>query len=300
MGASELEGRVWEAAIDLHANFVLQKIIVLMHPRSVQFIIDELSRFPGAACIAAKNKYGCRVIQRLLEGCSAAQVASIIEDLLQDVPTNCQNRYSTFAMKCLLEHCTASYHHRLIQTLVTHLQDVSTNCNGCSVIYKALTTGAQEDQEALAKAILSTPRVFAQIRASQGELAARLAVQLAQGFEGAEMESECVQESAPSVLQPSLSEPKLMKTGPRARRRGAGGGAGAQAEAEARDLLESLYAACRRRAPVRITKAMEKIVGSFAAPSTLPPTLINEASQACEQATQVLRSIAAEKTKRAV
>merc|ERR1712151_1017539 len=97
--ASELEGHVWEAAHDSNANYVLQKLIMVLHQKSIQFIIDELVlRFPGAAACASRDRYACRVIQRLLEFCSPDRVGDLGENLLQDVVGNCQDRYGN--MQC--------------------------------------------------------------------------------------------------------------------------------------------------------------------------------------------------------
>merc|ERR1712039_924833 len=88
----------------------------------------------------------------------------------------------------------------------------------------------------------------------------------------------------PPVVPKTTDLPQL-----RHRRRGGGGGASAQAQAEARDLLVSLDVACRRRHSARIYKAMERVQGILKS-SVMPPSLIAEATQACEQAMQVLRS----------
>jgi len=250
--------------------------------------------------MGAKNKYGCRVIQRLFERCSAAQLAPIIEDLLEDFVSNCLNRYGNFVMQCLLEHCTGCQRRRFIQTLITHVQHLGTDVKGCSVIRKALATCVREDQAALANVIVSTPGVCAQLKASQGERLARLAVKSSNELGRSKMEIECAREAIISACPPLPSEPTFTNPKERQRRRGAGGGAAAQLEAEARDLLESLQAACRRRAPARITKAMEKIAREIMPSSTLPLALIDEASQAFKQATQVLASSAVSKKKHVV
>merc|ERR1712048_1388590 len=76
--ASELEGHVWQAAHHPNANYVLQKLIQVLHEKSIKFIIDELVLpFPGAAACASRHKIACRVIQRLLEFCSPEQVGHI-------------------------------------------------------------------------------------------------------------------------------------------------------------------------------------------------------------------------------
>merc|ERR1719343_1869951 len=78
--AMELQSHVWDAMRCPHANYVLQKSIALLKPLSSQFIIDEIVR-KGARAVAqaAKHKYGCRIIQRLLEHCKTAQVRDLAD-----------------------------------------------------------------------------------------------------------------------------------------------------------------------------------------------------------------------------
>merc|ERR1712151_209001 len=155
--ASELEGHVWEAAHDSNANYVLQKLIMVSHQKSIQFIIDELVlRFPSAAACASRDRFACRVIQRLLEFCSPDRVGDIGESLLQDVVGNSQDRYGRYAMQCLLEHGTVCQHQRLVSLMSAHVDVLSHDLSACSVIGRALSTGAREEQQVLANAIMST------------------------------------------------------------------------------------------------------------------------------------------------
>mmetsp|Transcript_11078 Transcript_11078/g.22938 ORF Transcript_11078/g.22938 Transcript_11078/m.22938 type:complete len:421 (+) Transcript_11078:68-1330(+) len=92
--AGELRGRVSEALRCPHANFVLQKCIAVIRPRNLQFIVDEIL-FKGAGAVAhvARHKYGCRIIQRLLEHLSPAQLHGLVDDLLEDAMTTCKHPY---------------------------------------------------------------------------------------------------------------------------------------------------------------------------------------------------------------
>merc|ERR1719199_226882 len=75
----ELQTHVWEASKCPHANHVLQKCIETLRPSDSQFIIDELLQSgPRAVARAARHPYGCRVLQRLLEHCSADQMKTIV------------------------------------------------------------------------------------------------------------------------------------------------------------------------------------------------------------------------------
>merc|ERR1712187_777072 len=95
-------------------------------------------------------------------------------------------------------------------------------------------------------------------------------------------------EVPPAVPQPAKARQEKKHS------RGSGGGFAAQAEAESRDILASLDAACRRRSPTRIQKAMERAHQLLMTPG-LPPQLAAEAVQACQRAAQLLWCIAAER-----
>merc|ERR1712187_930067 len=173
-------GHVWQAAHDSNANYVLQKLIMVAHEKSIQFIIDELVlRFPGAAASASRDRFACRVIQRLLEFCSPDKVGQIGEDLLQDVVGNCQDRYGKYAMQSLLEYGTVCQHERLVSLLSAHMDVLGGDMNAHSVIGKALSTGALEEQQALANVIVSKlGLVKKMMQHKNGHYAGKLALEL--------------------------------------------------------------------------------------------------------------------------
>eukprot|EP00928_Gymnodinium_smaydae_P036200 TRINITY_DN2532_c0_g1_i3.p1 TRINITY_DN2532_c0_g1~~TRINITY_DN2532_c0_g1_i3.p1 ORF type:complete len:761 (+),score=133.65 TRINITY_DN2532_c0_g1_i3:36-2285(+) len=83
----------------------------------------------------------------------------------------------------------------------------------------------------------------------------------------------------------------------RHRRRGAGGGDVAQATAEARDILESLRAACARRNTHRIAKAVSRLETAATAAGA-PALLLAEAPLACLAAKTLLQQLAVEAEQR--
>eukprot|EP00928_Gymnodinium_smaydae_P036202 TRINITY_DN2532_c0_g1_i6.p1 TRINITY_DN2532_c0_g1~~TRINITY_DN2532_c0_g1_i6.p1 ORF type:complete len:811 (+),score=140.43 TRINITY_DN2532_c0_g1_i6:235-2433(+) len=83
----------------------------------------------------------------------------------------------------------------------------------------------------------------------------------------------------------------------RHRRRGAGGGDVAQATAEARDILESLRAACARRNTHRIAKAVSRLEAAATAAGA-PALLLAEAPLACLAAKTLLQQLAVEAEQR--
>jgi hypothetical protein len=228
----------------------------------------------------------------LLEYCSSDQIVGIVEDLLQAAVENCKDRYSHFVMQCLLEHGTVCQHRCLVQVLSTHVHDLGADLNGSFVMAKALSTGARDAQEALANVIVSTPGLLRTMKKSQhGKYVHRLAFQVLDGLDTTATGDRT--RPQPQTIQVPSRKSQPPKPGQSSvHRRGGGGGAVAQLEAEARDLIASLDSACHRHSPTRITKAMERVQQLLMTPG-LPPLVVAEAFQACQQAAQVLWSIIA-------
>merc|ERR1712190_562957 len=103
--AAELQGHVWQALVCPHANHVLQKCIMSMRPQTCQFIIDELIMEKKVAS-GAQLKYGCRVIQRLLEHCREDQVHEICEKLLASGIELSGHHFGSYVMQHLAEYGT--------------------------------------------------------------------------------------------------------------------------------------------------------------------------------------------------
>eukprot|EP00075_Anas_platyrhynchos_P021849 XP_027311102.1 pumilio homolog 2 isoform X7 [Anas platyrhynchos] len=76
----ELDGHVLKCVKDQNGNHVVQKCIECVQPQSLQFIIDA---FKGQVFVLSTHPYGCRVIQRILEHCTAEQTLPILEELHQ-------------------------------------------------------------------------------------------------------------------------------------------------------------------------------------------------------------------------
>merc|ERR1711904_97896 len=69
----------------LNGNHVLQKAVTYMPPYTVEFIVEELSFFSGGWVAVAKHRFGCRLVQRLLEHCELRLVAPIAEAVVQNI-----------------------------------------------------------------------------------------------------------------------------------------------------------------------------------------------------------------------
>jgi len=135
--AAELHGHVREAARCPHANHVVQKWIKVMPPSMSQFIIDEIME-DGDLIALSKHKFGCRIIQRLLEMCLAEQVHDLVELLLAEFLLISTHAYGNFVVQCLLQNIDDKQRTRLVDLVEQHLPELALRANGCAVICAAL------------------------------------------------------------------------------------------------------------------------------------------------------------------
>lgn len=291
--AYELQGHVREAAMHLNANFVVQTCIMCMHSRSLDFMLDELITSPGGVSNIARQKYGCRVIQRLLEYFTPAQVERVAEDLLRDAIVNCCDPYCKYAMQCLCEHGKPSHITRLMQLLVDNVTVLFSDRHACSVIARAMATLPREESVVLAQAIASCPKFSSKtIQSKEHQYVAKLVLQAV---------PKRSLDARGQVRQAILKPAKMMQRqgAYRDNKRGKGGGLVAQLISELVDLVQSLHVACQRRNPERIRKALARIESAMYSPPCQQDQIIMQdfrvkAAQACEDARLLLRTLEGE------
>ncbi|CAE8634653.1 unnamed protein product [Polarella glacialis] len=181
--AKELLGHIWDAARCPHANFVLQRLIEAMRPTASQFIIDEILQHGSrAAAQVARHKYGCRIIQRLLEHCRPDQVEQLAEELLKDSMGLFRHPYGNYVLQELLVSGTPSQKSRISRMLEQHTLAVVTDCHASAVTAKALTYGSQKDKCRLAHALAAqSSLVPAMAYTRHGYVVAQLVLQLLEG-----------------------------------------------------------------------------------------------------------------------
>lgn len=153
--AAELKGHVWQALKCGHANHVLQKAITTIRPESIQFIINELTHNgTGGAAAAARHRFGCRIIERLLENCAEEQLSVMVEELIADTVLLSDHVYGYYVIQHLLEHCGPDVVTRISSTLEENLPILALNGYSGSVIGKALSQSSNAVSKNLAEALL--------------------------------------------------------------------------------------------------------------------------------------------------
>jgi len=147
-----------------HANYVIQKVIEQMPVESSGFIAQELF---GAGACAARHRYGCRVVCRLIEQCTTAEATKVlIEEVLREVVELSRHTFGRHIVQSVLEHCR-DHRRRIARSLRGDMVRNAKNRNASYVIEKALGYCDDEDRRALAGELLSSPSNVASMAQSQ-------------------------------------------------------------------------------------------------------------------------------------
>uniref|UniRef100_A0A1I8IWQ2 PUM-HD domain-containing protein n=1 Tax=Macrostomum lignano TaxID=282301 RepID=A0A1I8IWQ2_9PLAT len=134
----ELDGHVLKCVKDQNGNHVVQKCIEC---------VFSLSTHP----------YGCRVIQRILEHCTATQTQPILDELHQYTERLVQDQYGNYVVQHVLEHGRPDDKARMIAVLRGKLMSLSTHKFASNVIEKVVTHASRQERQALVAEILDDP-----------------------------------------------------------------------------------------------------------------------------------------------
>lgn len=168
---NEMRGHVGQALESPHANHVMQRAIELMRPSAMRFVLTELRQW-GPPAALARHRYGCRVLERIMEHFPLSWLDDFIQDMLADTKELSRHMYGNFVMQHLLEHGEPPHRTRIISLLCNDLPGVALDQHGCSVLDKALSYGVLEEQRQLATLVLRTHGLLAEMAKQRGGFAA--------------------------------------------------------------------------------------------------------------------------------
>lgn len=117
---------------------------------NLSFIFQELrQKGPEMIQQAARHKYGCRIVQRLLEHGPADQVTDLIDCLLEDAINICAHPYGNYVIQNLLDQSTREQRRRLLHSLmdnVTLVGNESDNVYVSAVMVKIMSVAQREEK----------------------------------------------------------------------------------------------------------------------------------------------------------
>eukprot|EP00746_Dinoflagellata_sp_MGD_P000997 gnl/MRDRNA2_/MRDRNA2_101857_c0_seq1.p1 gnl/MRDRNA2_/MRDRNA2_101857_c0~~gnl/MRDRNA2_/MRDRNA2_101857_c0_seq1.p1 ORF type:complete len:503 (+),score=85.87 gnl/MRDRNA2_/MRDRNA2_101857_c0_seq1:71-1579(+) len=162
-----LHGRVRNLLDSHHGNYVLQKMVEMMPAHGVHFIIHELSSFSGGWAAVVKHRFGCRVVQRLLEHCDSDLTAPIIAAVVVDVEAFSKHPFANYVVQHILEYSPAG-RNRIVPALIqAGVPTLAQHRVASNIVERAFEHGGTECQIALAEAVLSTPNAIVEMACSR-------------------------------------------------------------------------------------------------------------------------------------
>lgn len=185
--AGELRGHVVHASRCPHANHVLQKVVAVLRPGALQFVVEEL--LAGTVGQTARHKYGCRVVQRLVERCHPHQVQRLVDRLVPETAALGRHPYGNYVVQNLFGHGSEAQRRRMTEGLMKELRLLGSESCGCAVLGAALRHAGAEDRQQLARQLLEEPGLLAFMACSRyGHAAVLRALDV---LEGPELEVAC-------------------------------------------------------------------------------------------------------------
>lgn len=150
--ARAFRGHVLRAIRCQNANHVIQRVIELVAPESVQFIVFEICEDNNPGFIA-RHPFGCRVFERLLEHFPPVLLSDLIECALEDILDLCGDPYGTYVVQHIFEHGIVTHKVSVVETLLPHLKWMALDANAVGVLESALYYSPLESQVTIANAI---------------------------------------------------------------------------------------------------------------------------------------------------
>mmetsp|Transcript_136268 Transcript_136268/g.339807 ORF Transcript_136268/g.339807 Transcript_136268/m.339807 type:complete len:430 (+) Transcript_136268:52-1341(+) len=152
---AEFRGHVAEGLRCPNANYLLQKVISSCDHDLLWPIINEITG-KGHRSVAhvACHKYGCRIIQRLIEHCPGEQMRSLVEILFEEFLDISRHAYGNFVVQNLLQHLAQDQRSRLVELVEKHVLELASHQHGCAVLGAALEHGDLADKCRLAEMVL--------------------------------------------------------------------------------------------------------------------------------------------------
>lgn len=153
-----MHGHVAELLDSPHGNHVLQKCIEVLPPDTVQFVLNELCAFPDHGLAIAKHRFGCRILERLLEHCPAEQTRVLVEDVIENAYVLCRHPFGNYVVQHVLEYGTTTQRSGVVEALLQGgVMDLAMHRVASNVIERALVQCSAEGRRSLVGQLVTEP-----------------------------------------------------------------------------------------------------------------------------------------------
>jgi len=158
--ALKLSGHIMEAIDSPFANYVVQKIIEVLLPSDVQFIVDELI---GTVMKVAQHAYGVRVLCRLVEHCRPKMIEELILKITENAFLLSRRRFGPYILQHIIEYGTSEQRRRVVKALASNGLEVAKHRSGGILLQRALLQLETEERSELLAALVKDEVAFLEL-----------------------------------------------------------------------------------------------------------------------------------------
>jgi hypothetical protein len=163
--AKGLKGLVYKAVNSPHANHVIQVIVQVLPAESHGFVADELKSFGFQM---SQHRYGCRIMQRLMERSTEFDVHPATGDLVHEVIQQANNLsdhgFGHHVVQKILEIGRSEDKRQVACALATHTKSSETSQSQLNsrsyVVQSVLQHCEDDDKEKLAMHLFNQPETL--------------------------------------------------------------------------------------------------------------------------------------------
>jgi len=146
-----LEPHVEELCDSPHGNHVLSKIIEVMPSAALSFVVEKIAG--KGPVVVAKHRFGCRVLERLIEHCDDVMIGAVVEEIVAKSRALCAHDFGNFVIQHLLEHWP-SKRDTILQSMIPDLPMLAVNKSAAHVVQKAMDWCDEDSKKAIVVALL--------------------------------------------------------------------------------------------------------------------------------------------------
>uniref|UniRef100_A0A183EV93 PUM-HD domain-containing protein n=1 Tax=Gongylonema pulchrum TaxID=637853 RepID=A0A183EV93_9BILA len=108
-------------------------------------------------CNLSTHPYGCRVIQRVLEHCTAEQKRPVLDQLHLHIRALIVDQYGNYVIQHVIEHGSADDRNRIVKEIQGEVLQFAQHKFASNVIEKCLTSGEPHHKSALITEVCGGP-----------------------------------------------------------------------------------------------------------------------------------------------
>eukprot|EP00927_Polykrikos_kofoidii_P081489 TRINITY_DN7892_c0_g1_i1.p1 TRINITY_DN7892_c0_g1~~TRINITY_DN7892_c0_g1_i1.p1 ORF type:complete len:492 (+),score=68.11 TRINITY_DN7892_c0_g1_i1:90-1478(+) len=157
----KLEPHLQELSESPYGNHVLCRLIELMPAAAVGPVVSWLeARTPSGSsrvCAVARNRFGCRAIERMIEHCSEKQLGVILDEVVADAEPLCRHPFGNFVVQHILEHGSDVRRYEVLEHLMPGLGSLSMHRTASHVVQKAFRACSEQARESMVALLLDLP-----------------------------------------------------------------------------------------------------------------------------------------------